>query len=141
MVFQSRGRWLAAAGAVTYFLVAALVGAPGALAGQQVSPSQGRPIVGGTEAHTDAYPFMAALLHKGESASVTERHFCGGTLVHPLLVMTAAHCAERVSQSDMEIVVGRTNLNDVSQGAVYRVGKGEFFSIRAGRRTGTMTRR
>ena len=42
-------------------------------------------IIGGTAVPNDAYPFMASLQFAGEA-------FCGGSLVAPRVVMTAAHC-------------------------------------------------
>ena len=44
-------------------------------------------IVGGTEAAINAWPWQAMLL-KYES----RRQFCGGTLIDPFWVVTAAHC-------------------------------------------------
>uniref|UniRef100_A0A3B4XG95 Peptidase S1 domain-containing protein n=1 Tax=Seriola lalandi dorsalis TaxID=1841481 RepID=A0A3B4XG95_SERLL len=42
-------------------------------------------VVGGVETSFNRYPFVVALLKDGE-------FFCGGSLVSPNLVLTAAHC-------------------------------------------------
>lgn len=75
-------------------------------------------IVGGKAVPNDAYPFMASLQVNGESS-------CGGSLLGPTLVMTAAHCVTvpdsvtGLPVPDVEgltVVVGRTVLSDKTQG-------------------------
>ena len=52
-------------------------------------------IVGGSKASVNSWPWQAMLAKKGGS------QFCGGTLVDPLWVLTAAHCVRRVSPSSI----------------------------------------
>jgi secreted trypsin-like serine protease len=75
-------------------------------------------IIGGQAVPNDAYPFMASL-QAGDEA------FCGGSLLGPTLVMTAAHCVTRpdsltglpvVDVDGVSTVVGRTVLSDGTQG-------------------------
>ncbi len=62
-------------------------------------------IVGGYEAEPGAWPWMAALVSSSED-SLYYGQFCGGTLIHPSWVVTAAHCVESVSPESVDVVLG-----------------------------------
>jgi hypothetical protein len=58
-------------------------------------------IIGGNDASEGRYPYMVSVADSGA-------HKCGGTLVAPDVVMTAAHCVGFFN----ELQLGRYNLND-----------------------------
>ncbi|MGP3966579.1 S1 family peptidase [Streptomyces sp. 6N223] len=86
--------------AATAMAVAGVLTAPTASADE---PSTR--IVGGTPTTTDAYPFITQI------TDTTGFQFCGGTLVAPTKVVTAAHCVEGTAPGDIQVVGGRTFLS------------------------------
>ena len=72
-------------------------------------------VVGGGPADPAAWPYLAALYVQGNQ-TIWESQFCGGTVVAPRLVVTAAHClwdeagAPRKDQSTLRVRVGDATL-------------------------------
>lgn len=93
----------AAAAAATLFSTPSAVAAP-------------QPVVGGTTTTTAAYPFMMQI------TDAAQNQFCGGTLVAPTKVVTAAHCMAGETASGIRVVGGRTFL-DGTDGTVARVAR------------------
>lgn len=62
-------------------------------------------IVGGQTASTAQHPWMVAL-----TTSASESAYCGGALVAPDRVLTAAHCISGYAPSSVRVVAGRTDL-------------------------------
>jgi secreted trypsin-like serine protease len=67
---------------------------------------EGGRIVGGIDAPEDAYPWQVSLYLADFSPA--EGHFCGGTLIRPGWVLTAAHCV--VNGTEFRIYAGSQSL-------------------------------
>ena len=71
-------------------------------------------IINGARADPNNYPFLVSL-------RVGDQHYCAGSVVHPKVIVTAAHCIEPVRQrgSDIPFVVGT---KDVESGSTVTMG-------------------
>ncbi|CAM5247857.1 MULTISPECIES: S1 family peptidase [Streptomyces] len=95
-------------------VVATAAAAASALLASPTASAAPQPIVGGTTTTTTAYPFMMQI------TDASQNQFCGGTLVAPKKVVTAAHCMVGETTSSVRVVGGRTYLNGTN-GTVSRV--------------------
>lgn len=67
-------------------------------------------IVGGTVAGAADNPFQVALLTKSVANNFNAQ-FCGGTLYKANYVITAAHCSDFVTASQVQVLTGTRNLD------------------------------
>ncbi|OFZ18548.1 MAG: hypothetical protein A2X94_17680 [Bdellovibrionales bacterium GWB1_55_8] len=72
----------------------------------------GARIVGGEPALEGEFPYIVSLQEYSD-------HFCGGTLIRPDWVLTAAHCAEDLSET--EAVLGSVWIGDPSEGERHQI--------------------
>ncbi|MDH5516391.1 MAG: trypsin-like serine protease [Gammaproteobacteria bacterium] len=75
-----------------------------AQADTQTSPR----VVGGTDAQAGDWPWMVALVVTGSTP--VSGQFCGGSLISPSWVMTAAHCVSSPAITDFVVYAGAYNL-------------------------------
>jgi secreted trypsin-like serine protease len=74
-------------------------------------------IVNGSEAAASDYPWLVSIDYNGYSTSnAFASHNCGGSLIHPQWVLTAAHCLVDYQASDLTVTLGRHRLSDSNSG-------------------------
>jgi trypsin len=86
-------------------------------AGPGEPPGASKSIVGGGKAKTSKWPFMAAVMRSG-------RLHCGGSVIAPTKVLTAAHCIQQFNPASLTVVVGRAKLNGRGAGQTVAVARG-----------------
>jgi len=83
-------------------LAALAVAAPPAVADPDPGTPPSTTIVGGVDA-TEPYPFAASLQTRGGG------HFCGAALIRPSWLLTARHCVDDATPSNIQARIGSNN--------------------------------
>lgn len=94
--------------AITGFVLMLSMTVDSSAAQRQKPQKKAQRIIGGVVAKPGAWPWMVALVSSGETNNY-DAQFCGGALIAPNWVATAAHC---VDEPPFEVLVGVDDLND-----------------------------
>lgn len=102
--------------------VVTLAGGGAGVANGSVRIINGNPVTTGEFA--SRWPFVAAIVH-ADNDNEYDGQYCGGTVISPTLILTAAHCAsdnDELGQwmtndpGSVDVLTGRLSLNDDAQG-------------------------
>jgi trypsin len=88
-------------GALCALAIAAVAAGPAT--GSAAEPQAGKSVIGGQAASISDWPWQAAITRRG-------RLHCGGSVIAPTKILTAAHCVFGFRPAGMTVVAGRARL-------------------------------
>ncbi len=83
-------------------------------------------IVGGDEAESGAWPWLASLATT-QGGTLYDNHLCGASLIHPWWVLTAAHCLTEENPDSFQVVFGAHDLTKDRTPEVRRINVAEVY--------------
>ncbi len=96
--------------AIAIALALSLAPATASAADKAVATGREARIIGGTTAQAGTWPFIASLRYSSNNG-----HFCGGSVITPTAILTAAHCvtngAATFAPSALYVVTGQNSLS------------------------------
>ncbi|MBK8011208.1 MAG: trypsin-like serine protease [Deltaproteobacteria bacterium] len=87
----------------------------GPLGDEEVAAVAESKIVGGADTTIEAYPWQVSL------RTTSSSHFCGGSIIAPDWVLTAAHCMQGETASSLRVVAGVTRRSSTASGQTRQV--------------------
>lgn len=77
-------------------------------------------ILGGAIAAPGQFPWIATLVD-AQSERALDGGYCGGSVIAPRVVLTAAHCVYGTRANEVDVVIGRTRLSQEDSGERIKV--------------------
>lgn len=81
--------------------------------GVQKNPPFTNRIINGKNAIANSWPWIVSLRIKLDDGSLGP-HFCAGTLIDSLFILTAAHCLKNINPSKLVLIIGVSDFNSLN---------------------------
>jgi len=79
-------------------------------------------VIGGSEVYdTTTIPWIVGILNRTAEGPYFKRHYCGGSIIDQLWILTAAHCVYGTQAHEISILASTYNLSDMDMGFLRNV--------------------